>query len=71
MAINRHALVTRHNPPLEGFCPYSPLSVGNGGLLTAAAMMAAGWDGCDLGDAPGFPRGGTWTVAWEGLRPMP
>ncbi|MGI6706696.1 MAG: glycoside hydrolase family 65 [Clostridia bacterium] len=44
---------------------------GNGGLLTAVAMMAAGWDGCDLGDTPGFPKDGNWKVNWEGLQPMP
>lgn len=44
----------------------------NGGLLSAAAMMAAGWDGSDaLGDAPGFPNDGTWHVRHEGLQPMP
>lgn len=40
---------------------------GNGGLLTAAAMMAAGWEGGPDRDAPGFPQDGTWTVRWEGL----
>ena len=34
-------------------------------------MMAAGWDGAPDGDAPGFPRDGSWTVRWEGLRRMP
>jgi hypothetical protein len=44
---------------------------GNGGLLSAVAMMAAGWDGAPAGvNAPGFPREG-WQVRWEGLRPMP
>lgn len=43
---------------------------GNGGLLTAVAMMAAGWDGAPAGHAPGFPREG-WVVKWEGLRRMP
>lgn len=43
---------------------------GNGGLLTAIAMMAAGWDGCEYGDTPGFPKDGNWNVAWEGLLPM-
>lgn len=43
---------------------------GNGGLLTAIALMCAGWDGC--GDRnPGFPRNGKWDVRWEGLKPMP
>lgn len=43
---------------------------GNGGLLTAVAMMCAGWDGCDVKN-PGFPKDGTWEVRWEGLKPMP
>jgi len=44
---------------------------GNGGLLYAVAMMAAGWDGCPAGTAPGFPRDGSWTVRHDGLRPAP
>jgi len=55
--------VTRKDLPL-----YLP---GNGGLLTAVAMMAAGWDGCELGETPGFPKNGKWKVKWEGLYPMP
>ncbi|TWT85897.1 hypothetical protein Pla123a_07040 [Posidoniimonas polymericola] len=43
----------------------------NGGLLTAVAMMAAGWDGGPEGDAPGFPDDGSWVVLHEGLKPMP
>jgi len=43
---------------------------GNGGLLTAIAMMCAGWDGCGTG-TPGFPKDGKWNVRWEGLLPMP
>lgn len=39
---------------------------GNGALLLAAAMMAAGWDGSP-GDAPGFPNDGTWKVRHEGF----
>lgn len=49
-----------------GPCPYLP---GNGGLLYAVAMMAAGWDGAPDRQAPGFPDDGTWTVRWEGLKP--
>ena len=48
--------------------PYLP---GNGGLLYAVAMMAAGWDGAPNRHAPGFPDDGSWTVRWEGLRPAP
>jgi hypothetical protein len=44
---------------------------GNGGLLYAVAMMAAGWDGCDSRDAPGFPKNGKWRVRWEGLDKTP
>lgn len=43
---------------------------GNGGLLTAIALMCAGWDGCETVN-PGFPKDGTWDVRWEGLKPMP
>jgi hypothetical protein len=49
--------------------PYLP---GNGGLLYAVAMMAAGWDGAPAGQsAPGFPHDGSWTVRWEDLKPSP
>jgi hypothetical protein len=44
---------------------------GNGGLLTAVAMMAAGWDGAPDVPAPGFPRDGRWTVRSEGLSRLP
>ncbi len=43
---------------------------GNGGLLTAVAMMCAGWDGEDKHN-PGFPDDGSWDVKWEGLSPLP
>lgn len=49
-----------------GPCPYLP---GNGGLLYAVAMMAAGWDGAPNRNAPGFPKDGLWVVKWEGLKP--
>ena len=51
-----------------GPCPYFP---GNGGLLYATAMMAAGWDGAPKKHAPGFPDNGQWVVRWEGLKPAP
>jgi hypothetical protein len=57
-----------HNHQRPGLTIYLP---GNGGLLTAVAMMAAGWDGAPEGRAPGFPADGSWTVRWEGLRRMP
>jgi len=48
----------------DGLPLYLP---GNGGLLLAAAMMAAGWDGSE-GEAPGFPDDGSWKVRSEGLK---
>jgi hypothetical protein len=44
---------------------------GNGGLLYATAMMAAGWDGAPPRNAPGFPNDGSWVVRWEGLKCAP
>jgi hypothetical protein len=44
---------------------------GNGALLSAVAMMAAGWDDAPTKDAPGFPKDGTWVVRSEGLHPLP
>ena len=43
---------------------------GNGALLTAVAMMCAGWDGCETPLNPGFPKDGKWDVRWEGLQRM-
>jgi len=48
--------------------PYFP---SNGGLLTAIAMMAAGWDGCSEDAAPGFPNDGSWKVTFENLHKLP
>lgn len=44
---------------------------GNGALLSAVAMMAAGWDGCADRPSPGFPDNGKWLLRWEGLKRMP
>lgn len=60
-------LVNGHNYQDKRLRLYLP---GNGGLLTAVAMMAAGWDG-SKGGSPGFPKDGTWNVKWEGLAKMP
>ncbi|MBP7053507.1 MAG: glycoside hydrolase family 65 [Phycisphaerae bacterium] len=64
---NRY-LANGHNYQSARLPLYLP---GNGGLLTAVAMMAAGWDGCPDGPAPGFPKNGKWDVRWEGLQRMP
>ena len=55
-----------HNRQTDSLPLYLP---GNGGLLAAAALMAAGWDHGPDRHAPGFPSG--WTVKWEGLVPAP
>lgn len=60
-------LVNGHNYQEERLSIYMP---GNGGLLTAIAMMCAGWDGSNEKN-PGFPKDGTWNVRWEGLQKMP
>jgi len=57
-----------HNKQREDLPIYLP---GNGALLSAVAMMAAGWDGAPTHDAPGFPHDGTWVVHSEGLHPLP
>lgn len=44
---------------------------GNGALLLAVGMMAAGWDGCGDTKAPGFPGDGSWKVTVEGIVPLP
>jgi protein-glucosylgalactosylhydroxylysine glucosidase len=54
-----------HNHQRPGLTIYLP---GNGGLLYAVAMMAAGWDGAPDRPAPGFPANGRWVVKWEGLK---
>ena len=60
-------LVNGHNFQDNRLRCYLP---GNGGLLTAVAMMCAGWDGTTRHN-PGFPDDGTWNVKWEGLLPLP
>jgi hypothetical protein len=65
---NRY-LPNGHNEQVNDILPiYLP---GNGGLLYATAMMAAGWDGAPKRNAPGFPDDGNWVVRWEGLLPAP
>lgn len=64
---NRY-LVNGHNYQSARLPLYLP---GNGGLLSAVAMMAAGWDGCHDRPAPGFPDNGKWNIQWEGLKRMP
>jgi hypothetical protein len=67
-APNNHYTVSGHCPQRNDIAAYLPA---NGSLLTAVALMAAGWDGAPDVDAPGFPKNGDWIVRWEGLRPLP
>lgn len=59
-AFDEHGLVGGGRAPF----PYFP---GNGGLLTAVALMAGGWDGCPDRKAPGFPHDDSWQVRSEGF----
>jgi hypothetical protein len=61
---NRY-LPNGHNYQGGNLTAYLP---GNGGLLAAVAMMAAGWTHCPKTPAPGFPADGKWKVRFEGLR---
>jgi hypothetical protein len=63
-----HYRLNGHNHQRPGLTIYLP---GNGGLLYATAMMAAGWDGAPKQSAPGFPTNGQWVVRYEGLKPAP
>lgn len=63
---NRY-LANGHNYQRANLPLYLP---GNGGLLYATALMAAGWDGAPKRNAPGFPEKG-WVVRHENLRPAP
>ena len=62
-----HYLNNGHNYQDENLTLYLP---GNGGLLAAVAMMAAGWEGAPDRHAPGFPRTG-WQVQYENISPFP
>jgi hypothetical protein len=64
-AKNRY-LPNGHNWQRANLPCYLP---GNGGLLYAVAMMAAGWKGAPKTSAPGFPADGSWTVRAEGFNP--
>jgi protein-glucosylgalactosylhydroxylysine glucosidase len=59
-------LVNGHNYQDARLRIYLP---GNGGLLAAVAMMAAGFEGSTEVN-PGFPKDGTWDIKWEGIEPL-
>jgi protein-glucosylgalactosylhydroxylysine glucosidase len=60
---NRY-LPNGHNWQRQNLPCYLP---GNGGLLYAVAIMAAGWQGAPQTHAPGFPQDGSWVVGFENL----
>jgi hypothetical protein len=60
-------LVNGHNYQDKRLRLYLP---GNGGVLSAVALMAAGWEWNTVAN-PGFPKDGRWDVRWEGLAPLP
>ncbi|MBO0992133.1 glycoside hydrolase family 65 [Bacillus sp. SD088] len=53
-----------HNYQRPGLTAYLP---GNGGLLTAVAMMVCGWKDAPNPNCPGFPDDGSWKINYEGL----
>ncbi len=57
-------LINGHNYQDSRLRIYLP---GNGGLLTAIAMMCAGYEG-NSKNTPGFPE--DWKVKWENLQPV-
>ncbi len=57
-------LVNGHNYQDDRLTIYLP---GNGGLLTAIAIMCEGWDG-NKTEHPGFPKNGQWKVRSEGFK---
>jgi protein-glucosylgalactosylhydroxylysine glucosidase len=64
-SVKNRYLPNGHNYQRPNLTAYLP---GNGGLLAATAMMAAGWTGSPSSPAPGFPTDGQWSVRCEGLR---
>lgn len=63
---NRY-LPNGHNYQDETLTAYLP---GNGGLLTAVAMMVAGWHGHEHEHCPGFPKDGSWKINYENIHPI-
>ncbi|MEI6605493.1 MAG: hypothetical protein WCP35_09300 [Verrucomicrobiota bacterium] len=66
-----HTMPSRQGFSLEKFPLTTIDTSGNGGLLYAVTLMAAGWSDAPAGNAPGFPTDGSWSVKWEGLQKAP
>jgi protein-glucosylgalactosylhydroxylysine glucosidase len=74
LAVNSLLMNTKNNTySNNGHCFQRPRLAcylpGNGGFLSALALMAAGWEGGPR-NAPGFPANRKWQVKSEGLRPL-
>ena len=69
---NNRYLPNGHCPQAAGNRKYEIAAYlpANGALLSAVALMIAGWDGSQS-QYPGIPKDGTWTVRAEGLRRLP
>lgn len=62
LASGNNMQISRKDLPL-----YLP---GNGSLLLAAAVMTAGYEGCEE-ELPGFPKDGQWAVEYENIQKLP
>ncbi|HDR67637.1 MAG TPA: hypothetical protein ENN61_01155 [Bacteroidaceae bacterium] len=60
-------LTNGHNYQDQRLRIYLP---GNGGLLSAVALMCTGYKE-QATDNPGFPKDGTWKVRWENFKRLP
>jgi hypothetical protein len=65
-SVKNRYLPNGHNYQQDDLPAYLP---GNGALLSAVAMMCAGWTDGPGNSAPGFPSDGKWSVRYEGLKP--
>jgi len=65
---NNHYSINGHCPQRGDLALYLPA---NGSLLSAVALMAAGWDGAPAGATPGFPANGKWQIKVEGVSKLP
>ncbi len=65
---NNHYTPNGHCPQRGDLALYLPA---NGSLLSAVALMAAGWDDAPNRPAPGFPANGKWQVRVEGIAKLP
>ena len=63
-SLPKNALPGAHKREIAVYLP------ANGALLSAVALMVAGWDGNTRAN-PGFPSDGSWVIQSEGLKRLP